>query len=212
MKVKKFEFNMFPVNTYVLSDETGEAVVIDAGCFYPEEKQRLKTYLTENGLTLKRVLNTHLHLDHIFGNPFLHQEYGLLPEAGQQDEFWLAQAAPMARSFGFAYDEKQPPLGKYVCDGNTIRFGNTELTAIHVPGHSPGSMVFYCRQANCIFCGDVLFQGSIGRSDLAGGNFDELREGICCHLFVLPAETKVYSGHGPETTIGFEKANNPFFR
>lgn len=212
MKIKKFEFNMFPVNTYVLSDETGEAVVIDAGCFFPEEKQKLKAYLTENGLTLKHVLNTHLHLDHIFGNPFLFQEYGLRPEAGQQDEFWLAKAKDMARNFGFMYNEEQPALGRYICDGNVISFGNTQLTAIHVPGHSPGSMVFYCKEAGCMFCGDVLFCGSIGRSDLAGGNFDELREGICSHLFVLPSETKVYSGHGPETTIGFEKANNPFFR
>ena len=115
MKIKKFEFNMFPVNTYIISDESGEAVVIDPGCFYPEEKQMLKDYLDDNNLTLKRVLCTHLHLDHVFGNPFLFQEYGLRPEGGQQDEFWLEQAYAMARSFGFQYDEKQPALGKYIC-------------------------------------------------------------------------------------------------
>ena len=212
MKIKKFEFNMFPVNCYILSDESGEAVVIDAGCFYPEEKQRLKDYLSDNNLKLKHVLNTHLHLDHIFGNPFLFQEYGLSPECGQQDEFLLDQASSMARSFGFLYEEKQPALGRYVCEGDTITFGNIELKAFHVPGHSPGSIVYYCKEAACLFSGDVLFYGSIGRTDLKGGNFDELREGICNHLFTLPEETRVYPGHGPSTSIGYEKKNNPFFR
>ena len=203
---------MFPVNCYILSDESGEAVVIDAGCFYPEEKQRLKDYLSDNNLKLKHVLNTHLHLDHIFGNPFLFQEYGLSPECGQQDEFLLDQASSMARSFGFLYEEKQPALGRYVCEGDTITFGDIELKAFHVPGHSPGSIVYYCKEAACLFSGDVLFYGSIGRTDLKGGNFDELREGICNHLFTLPEETRVYPGHGPSTSIGYEKKNNPFFR
>ena len=213
MKIKKFEFNMFPVNCYLLIDEESkEAVVIDAGCFYDEEKQTLKNYIDSHSLSLKHVLNTHLHLDHLFGNPFLFKEYGLRPEAGQQDEFWLAQVSSHSRMFGFRYDEEQPALGRYICHGDKISFGNIELEAIHVPGHSPGSMVYYCRKENCIFSGDVLFQGSIGRADLAGGNFDELREGICSHLFVLPEDTKVYPGHGHSTTIGYEKKNNPFFR
>ena len=213
MKIKKFEFNMFPVNCYLLIDEESkEAVVIDAGCFYDEEKQTLKNYIDSHSLNLKHVLNTHLHLDHLFGNPFLFKEYGLRPEAGQQDEFWLAQVSSHSRMFGFRYDEEQPALGRYICHGDKISFGNIELEAIHVPGHSPGSMVYYCRKENCLFSGDVLFQGSIGRADLAGGNFDELREGICSHLFVLPEDTKVYPGHGHSTTIGYEKKNNPFFR
>ena len=213
MKIKKFEFNMFPVNCYLLiEEESKEAVVIDAGCFYDEEKQTLKNYIDSHSLSLKHVLNTHLHLDHLFGNPFLFKEYGLRPEAGQQDEFWLAQVSSHSRMFGFRYDEEQPALGRYICHGDKISFGNIELEAIHVPGHSPGSMVYYCRKENCLFSGDVLFQGSIGRADLAGGNFDELREGICSHLFVLPEDTKVYPGHGHSTTIGYEKKNNPFFR
>ena len=212
MKVKKFEFNMFPVNCFVLSDETNEAVIIDAGCFYPEEKQRLKDYIESNGLTVKHVLNTHLHLDHVFGNPFLFQEYGLRPEGGEQDEFWLAQATAMARSFGFMYEEQQPALGKYLHEGDTVTFGNTELKVIHVPGHSPGSLVYYNEKNASLFCGDVLFEGSIGRADLAGGNFDQLIEGIRSKLFVLPEETRVYSGHGNDTSIGYEKKNNPFFR
>lgn len=161
MKIKKFEFNMFPVNCYVLSDETKEAVIIDAGCFYEEEKQALKRYIDSNSLTVKHLLNTHLHLDHIFGNPFLLQEYGLKAEANQADEFWLEQAPAQSRMFGFQLPEAPVPLGKYIFDGDIITFGNTQLEAIHVPGHSPGSIVFYCKEAHCIFSGDVLFQGSI---------------------------------------------------
>ncbi len=212
MKIKKFEFNMFPVNCYVLSDETGEAAIIDAGCFYEEEKQMLKRYIEAHGLKVKHLLNTHLHLDHIFGNPFILREYGLKAEANQADEFWLDQAPAHARSFGFQMPETPVPLGKYICDGDHITFGNTTLEAIHVPGHSPGSIVYYCKADSCLFSGDVLFQGSIGRADLTGGNFDELREHICSRLFILPAETIVYPGHGPSTTIGEEKADNPFFR
>lgn len=159
---------------------------------------------------MKHLLNTHLHLDHIFGNPFLLQEYGLKAEANQADEFWLEQAPAQSRMFGFQLPEAPVPLGKYIFDGDIITFGNTQLEAIHVPGHSPGSIVFYCKEAHCIFSGDVLFQGSIGRADLTGGNFDELREHICSRLFVLPPDTVVYPGHGDPTTVGAEKANNPF--
>lgn len=212
MKIKRFEFNMFPVNCYVLWDETKEAVIIDPGCFYDEEKQTLKNYIRDNNLSVKHLLNTHLHLDHIFGNPFILKEFGLHAEANQADEFWLEQAPKQSRMFGFQLNEAPVPLGKYINDGDIIRFGNTQLEAIQVPGHSPGSLVYYCAAENCMFSGDVLFQGSIGRADLAGGNFDELRECILTRLFVLPDQTIVYPGHGAPTTIGNEKENNPFFR
>ena len=212
MRIKKFEFNMFPVNCYVIWDETKEAVVIDPACFYEEEKQLLKTFITKEGLKLTHLLNTHLHIDHILGNPFIYNEFGLKPEAGQQDEFWLEQAPNQCRMFGFQMNETPVSLGNYICDGDIIKFGNTELEAIHVPGHSPGSMVYYCKENNILFTGDVLFNGSIGRADLKGGNFDELREHICSRLFVLPNDTMVYPGHGASTTIIEEKQNNPFFR
>ena len=212
MKIKKFEFNMFPVNCYVLSDDSNEAVVIDPGCFYEEEKMALKKYIDSNGLTIKHLLNTHLHLDHIFGNPFMLKEYGIKAEANKADEFWLEQAPKQSRMFGFELKEEPVPLGKYICDGDIISFGSLTLEAIHVPGHSPGSLVYYCKQENCMSSGDVLFQGSIGRADLARGNFDELLENICSRLFVLPNDTVVYPGHGAPTTIGIEKTENPFFR
>ncbi|MBP1613437.1 MAG: putative metallo-beta-lactamase [Bacteroidetes bacterium] len=203
---------MFPVNCYVIWDETKEAVVIDAGCFYDEEKQALKNFILSNELNVKHLLNTHLHLDHIFGNPFMLKEFGLQAEACQIDEFWLESAPKQSRMFGFELKEAPVPLGKYLIDGDIITFGNITLEAIHVPGHSPGSLVFYCKEENCMFSGDVLFQGSIGRADLTGGNFEELKEHICSRLFVLPNETIVYPGHGAPTTIGIEKAENPFFR
>ena len=182
------------------------------GCFYEEEKQALKNFIISNGLQVKHLLNTHLHLDHIFGNPFMLKEFGLKAEANQADEFWIDEAPKQSRMFGFQLPEPPVPLGTYLHDGDIITFGHTELEAIHVPGHSPGSLVYYCAAEHCMFSGDVLFQGSIGRADLAGGNFDELIEHICSRLFILPSETVVYPGHGAPTTIGTEKAENPFFR
>ena len=182
---------MFPVNCYVLWDDTKEAVVIDPGCFYEEEKQALKKFILTNELNVKHLLNTHLHLDHIFGNPFMLKEFGLSAEANKADEYWIDEAPKQSRMFGFQLQEEPVPLGKYLHDGDIITFGHTKLEAIHVPGHSPGSF---------------------GRADLTGGNFDELIEHICSRLFVLPNETVVYPGHGAPTTIGMEKAENPFFR
>lgn len=212
MKIKRFEFNMFPVNCYVISDETGEAAIIDAGCFFPEEQQMLKQYITDNKLTVKHLLNTHLHLDHVFGNPFILREFGLKAEACQLDEFLLAKLPDQCRMFGFSPNEAPVGLGHYIEDGEIIRFGHTELQAIHVPGHSPRGMVYYCKADACLFSGDVLFQGSIGRADLEGGDFNELIEQISCRLLTLPDETLVYPGHGEPTSIGKEKMENPFFK
>ena len=212
MKIKRFEFNMFPVNCYVLADETQEAIIIDAGCYYPEEQRQLKSFITTHQLTVRHLLNTHLHADHLFGNAFAAREFGVSPEASQRDEFLLAGIPTFCKSFGFPLNEKPAALGHYISDGETIRFGNTELKAISVPGHSPGSLVYYCEKEHCMFSGDTLFKGSIGRADLEGGNFDDLRENIMSRLFVLPDNTVVYPGHGNETSIGNEKKNNPFFR
>lgn len=212
MKIKRFEFNMFPVNCYVISDETGEAAIIDAGCFFPEEQQMLKQYIADNKLTVKHLLNTHLHLDHVFGNPFILREFGLKAEACQLDEFLLAKLPDQCHMFGFSPNEAPVGLGHYIEDGEIIRFGHTELQAIHVLGHSPGGMVYYCKADACLFSGDVLFQGSIGRADLEGGDFNELIEQISYRLLTLPDETLVYPGHGEPTSIGKEKMENPFFK
>ena len=142
MKIKRFEFNMFPVNCYVLWDDTKEAVVIDPGCFYEEEKQALKKFILTNELNVKHLLNTHLHLDHIFGNPFMLKEFGLSAEANKADEYWIDEAPKQSRMFGFQLQEKPVPLGKYLHDGDSITFGHTTLEAIHVPGHSPGVLLY----------------------------------------------------------------------
>ena len=212
MKIKRFEFNMFPVNCYVLWDETKEAAIIDAGCYYREEQEQLKSFIDSHGLVPKHLLNTHLHLDHIFGNAFAGRAFGLKTEASQADEFLLDKAPEFCHTFGFEINEPPAPIGHYLQDGDTVTFGHTRLEVIGVPGHSPGGLAFYCPEARCLFSGDSLFHGSIGRADLEGGDFDLLRTSILKKLFVLPDDTVVYPGHGDATTIGEEKIENPFFR
>ncbi len=213
LKIKSFEFNMFPVNCYVVwDDETLQAAVIDAGCYYKEEQQTLKKFITDNQLTVVHLLNTHLHLDHVFGNAFMLREFGLSTEASEKDAFLLPRIGEYCRMFGFPLNEDPPAMGKSLADGDKVQIGQQELKVIAVPGHSPGGLVFYSESQQCIFSGDVLFRGSIGRADLEGGNFEQLRDGVMSRLLVLPDETVVYPGHGSTTTIGYEKMNNPFFR
>lgn len=213
LKIKSFEFNMFPVNCYVVwDDETLQAAVIDAGCYYKEEQQTLKKFITDNQLTVVHLLNTHLHLDHVFGNAFMLREFGLSTEASEKDAFLLPRIGEYCRMFGFPLNEDPPAIGKSLADGDKVQIGQQELKVIAVPGHSPGGLVFYSESQQCIFSGDVLFRGSIGRADLEGGNFEQLRDGVMSRLLVLPDETVVYPGHGSTTTIGYEKMNNPFFR
>jgi len=210
MTIKTFTFNPFQENTYLIYDETNEAVLIDAGCIFDAEKQSLKKFLDDNKLILKRVINTHLHLDHQFGNKYLFATYGILPEACVEDEFLLDNVIAQARSFGFPIDEEAQPLGGYITENQEIKFGNSTLIALHVPGHSPGSMAFYSAENGVIFAGDVLFQGSIGRTDLPQGDYATLITSITKKLLPLPDSTVVYCGHGPSTTIGNEKKNNPY--
>ena len=210
MTIKTFTFNPFQENTYLVYDETNEAVIIDAGCLQNAEKQSIKKFLDDNKLTLKRVINTHLHLDHQFGNNFIYNTYGIKPEASIEDEFLLDNVIAQARSFGFPIEEDAQDLGGYITENQGIKFGNSTLVSIHVPGHSPGSMAFYSEKDGVIFSGDVLFQGSIGRTDLPQGNYATLILSITKKLLPLPDSTIVYCGHGPSTTIGFEKKNNPY--
>jgi hydroxyacylglutathione hydrolase len=210
MIIKTFTFNPIQENTYLVYDETNEAVIIDAGCVSEIEKRALKNYIENNELTLKRVLNTHLHFDHQFGNKFLFTTYGIKPEAGKDDEYLLENVMAQTRSFGLAVDEETQSIGSYITDNQEIKFGNTTLVALHVPGHSPGHMAFYDQKDGILFAGDVLFRGSIGRTDLPKGDYATLILSITNKLLPLPDSTVVYSGHGPSTTIGFERKNNPF--
>lgn len=210
MTIKTFTFNPFQENTYLLHDDTGEAVIIDAGCINDGEKRLLKKYIEDNRLIIKRVLNTHLHIDHQFGNKFMFDTYGILPEACEEDEFLLQNVVNQARMFGLPLNEKTQELGKYIVDNQEIKFGNTTLKALHCPGHSPGSMCLYSEENGVLFAGDVLFHGSIGRTDLERGDYATLIRSIINRLLPLPDSTVVYCGHGPTTTIGNEKVNNPY--
>lgn len=212
MKVKVFQFNPIGENTYIAYDETKECVIIDAGCFYPDEKEELLNFILDNDLVVKHLLNTHLHFDHVFGNGFIYDQFKLKTQANQADEFLLETLPAQMQMFGFKPIEELPNIGKYLNENDVVEFGNQRFVALAVPGHSPGSLAFYSEKGKCVFVGDALFRSSIGRTDLPQGNYDQLITAIKEKLFTLPIETVVYSGHGPATTIGEEIKNNPFFR
>lgn len=209
LQIKIFESNLIGENTYILYDETKEAVIIDCGAYYPEEKERLKNFIAEKGLSLKHLLNTHLHWDHSLGNKFIHDTYGIAPEYHQLEE-QLPEPQKQAAVFRIKVDEDKLGAARYLEDGDIISFGNTELKAILISGHSPAGLCFYSEKEKVLFSGDVLFEESVGRSDLWGGNHQQLISGIKNKLLTLPEDTVVYPGHGPETTIKKEELNNPF--
>ena len=197
MRIARFQFNMLPVNTYVLWDTASrECAIVDAGCYYPKEEETLTEFIDDNKLTVKYLLATHLHFDHCFGNSFVAKKYGVILYAAEADEFLLQN---MVRQ-----------CGHYISDKDTFDLGHEKLKAIAVPGHSPGSMAFYAPDSGFVLSGDALFQMSIGRTDLPGGNHHQLIESIRTRLLTLPKETIVYPGHGPETEIGIEQIENPF--
>ncbi len=208
--IKTFTFNPIQENTYVVHDETGEAIVIDAGCYFENEKKALQSYIDDNKLKLVKVLNTHLHFDHQFGNKFLFDTYGIAPEAHGGDEFLLKRVVKGAVIYGLPVQEDAQPIGTYLQENQEISFGNTILKTIHVPGHSPGHLVFNCEKELVLFAGDVLFRGSIGRTDLEQGDYGTLIRNITEKLLILPDDTVVYPGHGPSTTIGDERVSNPY--
>lgn len=210
MKIKQFTFNPVQVNTYIAWDDTKECVIIDAGCFFPEEEKMLGDFITKEGLKPVRLLNTHGHFDHVFGVNYVQKTFRLTYEGHPADNVWIEQMPARAAMFGFTDITPVTPLPKPLSEGDTVTFGNSRLEVLHVPGHSAGSLVYYCAAAGILFAGDVLFRGSIGRTDLPQGDYDTLISNIQQKLLTLPPETAVYSGHGESTTIGWEKANNPF--
>lgn len=214
LKVQEFEFNMLPVNTFVIYDETLEAAIIDPGCYFPGEAQQLKEFVETNRLTVKYILNTHLHFDHIFGNPDAEDMFGLRAKASSRDSQWLQEIGQRVGRFGIRYSRTVRPImpENIIDEGDIIRFGNTEIEIFSVPGHSPGSLVFYSRKDGILFSGDALFQGSIGRTDFEDGDPAALPVAIREKLFTLPDSTAVYPGHGPATTIGMEKRYNPYIQ
>jgi glyoxylase-like metal-dependent hydrolase (beta-lactamase superfamily II) len=212
MQVKTFIFNPFMENTFVVFDETHEAAIIDCGCIYENEESELKRFIDDNKLTVKYLLNTHLHLDHQFGNHFAAQTFGVLPLAHKEDEPKIAQLSMQAKMFGVPNKVAEQELGGYLSENDELKIGNFTLKVLHIPGHSQGHLCFYSEKDGALFAGDVLFAGSIGRTDLPGGNYEQLITGIKSKLLPLPENTVVYCGHGNSTTIGEEKQHNPFLK
>ncbi len=199
----------FLENTYIVSDETRECIIIDPGCSNDAEQKRLLDYIEVKCLQPKRLINTHCHIDHVLGNHFVFKHFGLVPEYHPLESVVLEFAEISAQRYQIPYS-KSPVASSFLEVPGSVEFGNTQLELRFTPGHSPGSVSLVSHEHQLIFAGDVLFRDSIGRTDLPGGDFDTLRNSIWEQLYTLKDDYKVLSGHGPETTIGYEKKNNPF--
>ncbi len=211
LSLKTFPVNFIEENCYVLSDESGEAVIIDCGAFFPEEKEEIRDYLTQNKLTPKHHLCTHGHFDHIFGAQFLTEAYGLLPELCKDEiEIYETADEQMRQFLHRNLPLSLPQIGKTFADGDRIFFGTHSLKVIATPGHTPGGCCFYCEKEGILLSGDSLFRGSIGRCDFPGGNQVSLINSLTQRILTLPEDVKVYPGHGPYTTIAEEKDSNPY--
>lgn len=209
LTVKKFVFNPFQLNAYVVYDEKGDAFLFDPAVSSSKEMQQLEAFISENNLTPKLLVNTHSHIDHIIGNRKVAERYQLKLAAHRAGRPFLDRAADSAAGFGLSFDgikEIDMPLD----EGDTLTLGNHVLQVFYTPGHADGSLCFYAEPEGFVITGDVLFYQSIGRTDLPTGDYDLLQKSIWQKLFVLPDETTVFPGHGPDTRIGTEKINNPF--
>lgn len=209
LHVKSFEFSPIQENTYVLYNDFHECVIIDPGCYFEEEENELAAFIDSKGLKPVKLLNTHCHLDHIFGNRFVAEKYGLKPSIHPNEKPLFDYAPTSGLMYNLPFDNYTGEL-IYINEHDSIELGADKLVSILTPGHSPGSLSFYAGQDGFVISGDALFKRSIGRTDLPGGNHLQLISSIREKLFVLPDDTIVYSGHGSSTTIGEEKQFNPF--
>ena len=208
MKYQTYTFNPIQENTYLIWDEeTLEAAIIDAGMWNRQEEQMLEGSIAAHGLKMKYALQTHAHFDHTFGLPFLYRTYGLKPIFNVAEAETYRDMPMMGARFGLTIAD-MPPVGRFLDDGSKISFGGIDIQMLHTPGHTPGSVAYYIPSERLVFSGDTLFRQSIGRTDLPGGNFEDELKSIKEKLFSLPDETIVLSGHGPSTTIGWEKKHN----
>lgn len=210
MKIESLVCNMLEENCYVVSDETKECVIIDCGVFYEEERRALVEYIRNNDLKPVHLLATHGHLDHNFGNDTIYKEFGLKPEMAKADENMIRNFKQQAmKLYGMTLEMEMPEIGHFLSDKEKIDFGNHTFEVIETPGHSRGSVVFYCKEENVLFTGDTLFQMTIGRTDLDGGSMMQIIQSLRI-IAQLPDNTKVYPGHGYTTTIGYELSRNPY--
>ncbi len=209
IKIQTFVFNGFQENTYILYDETNEAVIIDPGCYSSTEQIELTNFITKNNLNVVKLLNTHCHIDHVLGNNFVCKKFNVGLSIHELDLSTLNAITEYGHLYGFNVD-KSPEPTHFLNDGDKITFGNSTLDVLFTPGHAPGHVVFVNHEQKFVINGDVLFKGSIGRTDLPGGDHNTLLNSIRIKLFVLPDDFTVHTGHGPTTTIGYEKKYNPF--
>ena len=208
-QIQSFTFSPIQENTYLLFNEFKQCIIIDPGCYFDKEKETLKGFIERKGLIPVMLLNTHCHLDHVFGNKFIAETYGLTLQLHEKEKAVLAFAPTSGLMYNMPFDNYP---GEYIVlkEGDKISLNNDELSIIEAPGHSPGSICFYCAKQNFVISGDVLFKGSIGRTDLPMGDYQTLINSITQKLFLLPDNVVVYSGHGSNTSIGAEKIFNPF--
>ena len=211
IKVEHFTFNSFEENTYVLSNEKGAAVIIDPGCYFTEEERILHHFIESNNLNPVQLLNTHCHIDHVFGNEWVHKTYGLELYIHEGEKPVLEFAPSTGNFYGLGFSNYNGPL-HFLAEGDEVFLRDDKLKVLFTPGHSPASICFYCPAQNFVIGGDVLFNESVGRFDLPGGNEQLLYKSIREKLYVLPDETVVYPGHGSKTNLGHEKKYNPFVR
>lgn len=211
IQIQSFVFSPFSENTYVLYDETEEAVIVDPGCYEPQEYQELNYFIKKNDLKPVGIYNTHAHIDHVLGAAKLKNTYKIPFALHRLDEPLLRAVKTYAPNYGFpTFDE--PTVERWLLEGETVEFGNSALKIIFVPGHAPGHVAFVNDAQKFVVGGDVLFRQSIGRTDLPGGDMDTLLNSIRTQLFTLPDDYTVYAGHMQPTTIGFEKKHNPFLK
>jgi hydroxyacylglutathione hydrolase len=209
LSVKQFTFSPIQENTYVVYNDKG-CCIIDPGCYSEIERNQLKDYILSLGFPAKYLLNTHCHLDHVFGNKFIAETFGLVPHIHPKEEQLLAFAPMSGIQWGLPFANYEGEL-VFIDKNSVIELGDDKLEILETPGHSPGSICFYCRKQGFMISGDILFEDSIGRTDLPGGNHKVLLESIRRELFTQPDETVIHPGHGRSTTIGKEKQYNPFF-
>jgi len=210
IKIKSFTFNPFQENMYILiNEDTKDCIIIDPGCSNTQEEQTLIDYIENNGLKPQRLINTHCHIDHVLGNQLIADKYGLALEAHELEVAVLATCQQVSTMYGIPY-KGSPEISIFHQGGDSFTFAGHEINILFAPGHSPGSVCLYIKEQNDLIGGDVLFQGSIGRTDLPGGDHATLIGSIMTQLMSLPDETIVYCGHGPSTTVGRERVSNPF--
>ena len=209
MTVHCFTFNPFEENTYILFDKTNDCIIIDPGCNTPDENARLSSFIQDNNLNPVKLVNTHCHIDHVLGNAFVHQNYHIPLSAHKGEIPVLQSITTYAPMYGIPYIAS-PEITDFIDEDALLTFGETALEIYYTPGHSPASLSFFHKDSAQLIAGDVLFRGSIGRTDLPGGDYDTLIHSIVSKLLPLGDEVVVYSGHGPKTTIGYEKKTNPF--